>query len=111
MTRVDLEMTLNLNKAQTSRLMECIVNASKRLPQRAHIKGYVYDQEGQKRYPRATYAYGPGINAPKPKPDKQAIQKRSRNKRISLLSSNSVFNLALGIPYATRKQPESRRAA
>jgi hypothetical protein len=111
MTRSDLEVALSLNKAQTSRLMKCIINASKRIPQRAHIRQYVYDQEGQKRYPRAVYVYGPGKNAEKPLPDKQAIQKRSRNKRKSLIATNSVFNLALGIPYATRNDPHFRKRA
>lgn len=102
MTRVDLEELLGLTKAQTSRLMECIIYESKRLPQRAHIKAYVYDQEGQKRYPRALYAFGPGVNAAKPKRDQQAVQKRSRAKKKRLIATNSVFNLAMGIPYAAR---------
>lgn len=111
MTRAEMETTLNLTKPQTSRLMACIINASPRRPQRAHICDYVYDQEGQKRYPRAVYAYGPGKNAPKPTPDKAAIQKRSRDKRRLHKGINSVFNLAQTIPYAARALNQIRRAA
>jgi hypothetical protein len=80
--------------------MSCIVLASKRHPQRAHIKAYIYDQEGQKPYPRAVYAYGPGANAKRPKRDSPAVQRRSRLKRKNIISMNSVFNMALGIAYA-----------
>lgn len=111
MTRVEIETTLNLTKAQTSRLLVCIITATPRRPQRAHIVEYVYDQEGQKRYPRAVYAYGPGKNAPRPKRDTKATQKRSRNKRKLLLATNSVFNLAQAIPYAARALNQIRRAA
>lgn len=111
MTRVDIELTLGLTKEQTSKLMSCIVNASPRKPQRAHILTYVEDQEGQKRYPRAVYAYGPGPIAQKPKRNPNAIQKRSRDKRKLLLATNSVFNLARSIPYAARALNQIRRSA
>lgn len=111
MTRVDLEVTLGLTKEETSRLMFCIVKASPRKPQRAHIKQYVYDQEGQKRYPRAVYAFGPGKNAERPERDTKATQKRSRDKRKLMTSTNSVFNLARSIPYSSRAFNQLRKAA
>ena len=111
MTRVDLELTLGYTKQQVSRLMLCITTESPRLPQRAHILTYVEDQEGQKRYPRPVYAFGPGINAPKPKRNTKAVQKRSREKRKRLKATNSVFNLARGIPYGVRVLNQIRRAA
>ncbi len=111
MTRVDIELTLGFTKEQVSRLLLCIVTESPRRPQRAHITHYVHDQEGQKRYPRAVYAFGPGENAKPPKRDTKATQKRSRDKRKLLLATNSVFNLARSIPYAARALNQVRRAA
>lgn len=111
MTRVDIELTLGFGKAETSRLFTCMINASPRKPQRAHISHYIYDQEGQKRYPRAVYAIGPGKNAKRPERNPKEVQKRSRDKRKLILSTNSVFNLALSIPYATRGINQVRRAA
>ena len=110
MTRVDLEMTLGLTKQQISRLMLCITTESPWLPQRAHIQRYVYDQEGQKRYPRPVYAIGPGENVVRPKRDRKAAQKRSRDKLKRLSATNSVFNLAKGIPYAARAYNQIRKA-
>lgn len=109
MTRVDLELTLGYTKQQVSRLTLCIITESPRLPQRAHILTYVEDQEGQKRYPRPVYAYGPGRNAEKPKSDPKAVQKRSRDRKRRLTATNSVFNLARGIPYAARALNQIRR--
>ena len=100
MTRVDLEQLLGLTKAQTSRLMSCIIFESARRPQRAHIQNFIYDQEGQKPYPRAVYAFGPGANAKRPKRDSPAVQRKSRLKRKNIISMNSVFNMAMGIAYA-----------
>lgn len=37
-----------------------------RFGQRAHIPQFTMEQEGGRRYPRAIYAAGPGVNATKP---------------------------------------------
>jgi len=63
------------------------------LPKRAHITQWVYDHEGQKRYPRAVYAWGNYPDAAKPARDHRANQKRSRDKKRLLSAVNSVFNL------------------
>ena len=63
------------------------------LPKRAHITQWVYDHEGQKRYPRAVYAWGNYPDAAKPERDPRANQKRSRDKKRLLSAVNSVFNL------------------
>jgi len=63
-------------------------------PKRVYICQWVYDQEGQKRYPRPMYALGDLPDAPRPVADKKANDKRRRDKRRVMLTMNSVFNLA-----------------
>lgn len=63
-------------------------------PKRIYICQWVYDQEGQKRYPRPMYALGQAADAPRPVADKKANDKRRRDKRRVMLTMNSVFNLA-----------------
>lgn len=68
-------------------------------PQRIYIHSYVFDQEGQKRYPRAMFALGAYADAPRPVSDEKATQKRYRDKRRAHTTMNSVFNLAKGMRY------------
>lgn len=63
-------------------------------PKRIYICQWVYDQEGQKRYPRPMYALGDTPDAPRPKADPRANDKRRRDKRRVMKTTNSVFNLA-----------------
>lgn len=96
MTRADLEKLLGIPK---DRFGGCLSRMTKNLPlspQRVHICGYVYDQEGhKKKYPRAVYAHGPGDNKPKP----NANTKRKRviyyQQQINRIRNASVFNLGL----------------
>lgn len=63
-------------------------------PKRIYIYQWVYDQEGQKRYPRPMYAIGDRPDAPRPVADPKANDKRRRDKRRVMRTTNSVFNLA-----------------
>ena len=63
-------------------------------PKRIYICQWVYDQEGQKRYPRRMYAIGDKPDAPRPVSDRKANEKRYRDKLRSIKTTNSVFNLA-----------------
>ena len=57
------------------------------------IAQWVYDHEGQKRYPRAVYAWGNYPDAAKPERDTRATHQRHRAKKRLLSAVNSVFNL------------------
>ena len=66
-----------------------------------HIHSYRRDSDGGRLYPRALYAYGPGRNAPKPKP----LTKVDYNKRSKAKMKHTVTSVwDLGIPVRERKQ-------
>lgn len=67
-----------------------------RTGQRVHIVGWIFDHPGQKRYPRAVFAAGPGKNVKKPPIDYDARYKREYKARKSRHLS-SVFTLAIPI--------------
>ena len=62
--------------------------------QRIHIIGWVYDEEGQRDYPRAVYTLGHGVNKPKPKRAKRKDTVRKWDQTVKTrLRTNFVFNL------------------
>jgi hypothetical protein len=66
-----------------------------------HIYSYRRDEDGGRLYPRALYAYGPGRDAPKPKP----LTKVDYNKRSKLKMKRTVTSVwDLGIPSRERRQ-------
>lgn len=94
MTRSEIEHHIGLNKrdvgGQVSRL--CKENAQG--GQRIHICGYTRDQEGERRYIRAVYAYGPGKNKPKPNDQKKERVKYTQM-QTNRVRNAFVFNLGL----------------
>ena len=64
-------------------------------PQRIHIKTYTDELDGMKRYPRAVFALGQGINARKPKRDLRANKRRYLQNLTATLRSASVFNMGM----------------
>lgn len=65
---------------------------------RAHISHYVNESEGQRSYPRAVYAYGPGKNAKKPPPkERNAVVREYVARRINKFRASSVFNMGLQV--------------
>lgn len=66
-----------------------------------HIYSYRRDEDGGRLYPRALYAYGPGKNAPKPKP----LTRVEYNKRSKLKIKRTVTSVwDLGVPSRNRKK-------
>ena len=61
---------------------------------RAHIVRYVYDNDGDRRYPRPVYRLGDRYCVSKPKSDPYAIAKKYRDAKSRRMRSTSVFNLA-----------------
>ena len=93
MTRSEVLAYLKLNRdnygATLTRL--CATN-------RVHISHYVHESEGQREYPRAVYAYGPGRNAKKPPPkERNAVVREYVARRVSKFRASSVFNMGLQV--------------
>jgi hypothetical protein len=96
MTRAELCQHLNHDSEGVSSVLARLRKPTKELPQRVHISGWVYDQEGQREYPRAQYALG----AEEDKPLRRRMTKReihSTRQAIyaTRLKTASVFNLGL----------------
>lgn len=107
MTRSEICEYLGFDKNDISRVVTRLNRRTPQAGKRIYVKGYTYDHEGEKRYPRAIYALGDRQNAPKPKPaDKAAMGRERRARRRTLRATNSVFNLGL-----TQFRMEKRIAA
>ena len=61
---------------------------------RAHIVRYVYDNEGDRRYPRPVYRLGDDTCRAKPKSNVKAIAKKYRDSKKKRMQGTTVFNLA-----------------
>lgn len=61
---------------------------------RAHVVRYVYDNEGDRRYPRPVYRLGDRYCVSKPKSDPYAIAKKYRDAKSRRMRATSVFHLA-----------------
>lgn len=95
MTRDEITQHLGIVKSQISPVVSRLNRATPRAGKRIHILRYVYDQEGQRTYPRAVYAIGDREDARRPKPDPQGAKRRYNAKRKKANTMNFVFNLAL----------------
>ena len=58
MTLAEMMDYTGLSKQSASKALRDLNREMLRTPKRAHITQWVYDHEGQKRYPRAVYAWG-----------------------------------------------------
>lgn len=95
MTRAEICLRLGRRKDEIAAV---VTRLNKRTPvsgKRIYIKEYVYDMEGERRYPRAVYAIGPLKDAPKPKSDPKETKRRYWARSQLKLRANSVFNLGL----------------
>lgn len=99
MTRSEVSKALGMQRNDCASILSRLCKATKRPvgPRRAHISGWVYDEEGQRTYPRAVYCLGDKPDVRKPKRDVKSNQKRfveARKQRVA-----SVWELGM-----TRKQ-------
>lgn len=95
MTRAELDVATGIDKSQLSPIVSRMNKNAPRVGKQIYITRWVYDAEGGRRYPRAVYAIGAGIDAPKPKANPKANKQRYEAKRRTMFSTNSVFNLGL----------------
>jgi len=62
---------------------------------RIHIADWTHAHDDARRYPRAVFALGDGLDKKRPKADVRANRKRSEDKRNASFRMNSVFNMAM----------------
>jgi len=92
-SRAELEQTANVPKQLIAAVISRMNKRTPRTGKQIHITHYVYDAEGARRYPRAVYTIGDGVDAKKPKSSPKENKRRYDAKRIGIYRMNSVFNL------------------
>lgn len=93
MTAAELGQHLGLDRFGYAALASVLNKPLKKVGKRIHIVRWVYDHEGQRRYPRAVYALGDGLDVPRPKRDVRAVKQRYEQARRTRLRMSSVFRL------------------
>ena len=101
MTRQELCERIGLDRLYVSAVITRMAKATPRKPKRVYIHSYVFDADGQRRYPRAVYALGDKPDARKVRESRKEVTKRYREKKKRRLTGISVFHLGL-----TRRQYE-----
>lgn len=104
MTRSEVCRHLGLEREDCAAIMSRLLRPTKRPegPPRLHVSAWIFDEEGQRYYPRAVYSLGNGPNVRKPKVKRNEVSKRYRE-RVKFKVA-SVFDLGL-----TRRQQRERR--
>ena len=92
-SRAELELTAGIPKELIAAVVSRMNKNNPRVGKQIHVSHYVYDAEGARRYPRAVYAIGDGIDAKKPKPCKKENKQRYESKKRVMYRMNSVFNM------------------
>lgn len=93
MTQAELGELLGLDRFGASALMNILRRPLKTIPKRVHIVKWVTDHPGQRSYPRAVYALGEGVDAPRPKRNQKKIKQRYEHNKRMRLKMSSVFRL------------------
>jgi hypothetical protein len=107
MTSAELAEVLGASPRHASATMLLLIKH----PQRAHIKSWVNDHSGQRRYPRALYALGQGSNAKKPKADPLARKREYEARKKSIFKTSSVFNLAIPLKCLRSRSSHGTKTA
>jgi hypothetical protein len=95
MTRAEICKHLGRDKYDIAAVVSRLNKASKARPKRVYIKAYVYDQEGERRYPRAVFDLGDKSDKKRPKSNVKEIKARYWAKKKMLMRANSVFHLGM----------------
>lgn len=92
-SRAELEQTAGIPKELIAAVVSRMNKKTPRIGKQIHITHYVYDAESARRYPRAVYALGAGVDAKKPVPPTKENKRRYAAKCKGWYGMNSVFNL------------------
>lgn len=99
LTRQEICDRIGLDRLYVSAVVTRMTKATPRKPKRIYIQGYVFDADGQRRYPRAVYALGDKPDAKRVREPRKEIARRYREAKKRRLTGISVFHLGL-----TRRQ-------
>jgi hypothetical protein len=104
LTSAEICDELGMNRKQGGAVLSRMNRELPTLPKRIYKAKYIYEHEGQRRYPRSVYALGdlPDVKKPKADQKKNVEQYRSNQKK----KVASVFHLGL-----TRNQKKEMRAS
>jgi hypothetical protein len=104
MTRSEVSRHLGMPRNDCASVLSRLCKPTKRPvgPRRTHISGWVYDEEGQRQYPRAVYCLGDQPDVRKPKASRKVTLQRYRE--ATKFKVASVFDLGL-----TRQQRREKR--
>lgn len=92
-SRAELEQSAGIPKELIAAVLSRMNKSLPRAGKQIHICSYVYDAEGSRRYPRAVYALGDGVDVKKPKPSPLENRRRYESKKNGMYRMNSVFNM------------------
>lgn len=93
MTRAEIQEAAGVDKHSIAAIVSRLHKDTPRTGKQIYITGWVFDAEGQRRYPRAIYFVGKLADAKKPKASALENRRRYDQKRHALFSMNSVFNM------------------
>jgi len=92
-SRAELEVTAGIDKNLISAIVSRLNKRTPRSGKQIHVTSYVFDAEGARRYPRAVYTVGDGVDVRKPKTSPLENRRRYEAKKKGMYRMNSVFNL------------------
>lgn len=92
-SRAELEVSAGIKKELIAAIVSRMNKRCPRVGKQIHVNHYVYDAEGARRYPRAVYALGDGVDAKKPKASTLENRRRYDAKKKGMYRMNSVFNM------------------
>lgn len=95
MTRGEICEHLDRDRQEVASIVSRMSKPGKTLPKRLYILRYVYDQENERRYPRAVYAIGDNPDAKRPGPQVKENKRRYNQSKRQQFTKNFVFNLGL----------------
>lgn len=93
MTRTELCNYIKADRNSAAAVVSRMNKPTRTLPKRLYICGYVYDQEGQRFYPRAVYDIGDKPDVKSPGAKRKEVVTRYRTRKKMRYATNSVFNL------------------
>lgn len=103
LTSAEICDELGMNRSQGGSILTRMNKELPRIPKRIYKAKYIYEHEGQRRYPRSVYMLGDLPDVKKPKADQKKNVERYRSNQKKKVAS--VFHLGL-----TKTQKKEMRA-
>lgn len=110
MTRAEMCSHMKRDRTEVASVVSRMSRPTKTLPKRLYVVRYVYDQEGERYYPRAVYDIGDHADAKAPGAQKKAVKRRYDQARRLKYAGNSVFNWGLPRRLLGKKLTDEHQA-